>query len=247
MTEVSASDDQARDYPVTDRNKAKRMRERARYNTETVYELLDSALICHIAYVIDGQPYCTPTTFWREGNDVIWHGSVGGKMLMAQSKGIDVCLTVSFLDSLVLTRGAFHHAVNYRSVMLFGRATVIDAPEARAQAAEELIENFLPGRNALVIPPTPVEMRQAIFLRMPIDQAVAKIRNFPASLEVEENRNQPVWAGEIPIVTHIGRPVPCTTLSPEIGQSPDVDRYKEGARLDSTLLEIRRRAGRPKS
>jgi uncharacterized protein len=146
VIEVSDSKD-VREFPVTERNKAKRMRERAHYDTQTVYDLLDSALMCHIAYVIDGQPYCTPTLFWRRGNDVIWHGSAASKMLMAQGKGVDICLTVSFLDSLVLTRTAFHHAVNYRSAMLFGRATVIRDPEEKRREADELLENFLPGRH----------------------------------------------------------------------------------------------------
>jgi nitroimidazol reductase NimA-like FMN-containing flavoprotein (pyridoxamine 5'-phosphate oxidase superfamily) len=244
VIEVTDSGDQVRDYPVTARNKAKRMRERASYDAEALYKLLDSALICHIAYVIDGQPYCTPTMFWRNGNDVIWHGSVGSKMMMAQANQIDVCLTVSFLDSLVLTRGAFHHAVNYRSAMLFGRASVIEDQAERESEVEDLIENFLPGRNALVVPPTALEMKQVSLMRMPIDQAVVKIRNFPASLEVAENRDQPVWAGEIPIELRIGRAVPCEELKPGIEPSPDVECYREGARLDSTLLEIRRRAGR---
>lgn len=247
MIAVSKSDGQVRKYPVTERNKAKRMRERAHYDTKAVYELLDSALICHVAYVIDGQPYCTPTMFWRRDNNVIWHGSVGSKMLMAQEKHIDVCLTVSFLDSLVLTRSAFHHAVNYRSVMLFGRATIIDDPEEKRQEVVELIENFLPDRNPLLIPATPLEVKQVMFLKMPIDQAVAKIRNYPASHEIAENWGHAVWAGEIPIETRIGPAAPCPNLGPEVGQSPDVEWYREGARLDSTLLEIRRRRGRAKS
>jgi nitroimidazol reductase NimA-like FMN-containing flavoprotein (pyridoxamine 5'-phosphate oxidase superfamily) len=244
VIDVSDEKRPVQDYPVTDRNKAKRKRERARYDTETVYQLLDSALVCHVGYVIDGQPYCTPTLFWRRGNNVIWHGSVGSKMLMAQV-GQDVCLTVSFLDSIVLTRGAFHHAVNYRSVMLFGRPSVIEDPEERKREAEQLIENFLPGRNSLVIPPAPHEMKQATFVKMPIDQAVAKIRNYPASYEIEENRPHPVWAGEIPIETRIGKPTPCSMLDPAIDQSPDVECYREGARLDATLLAIRR-GGKPK-
>lgn len=246
MSEVPGSNGDAPQYPITSRNKVKRKRERARYDVETVHELLDSALFCHLAYVIEGQPYCTPTLFWRRGNNVIWHGSVGSKMLNAQAKHIDVCLTVSFLDSIVLTRGAFHLAVNYRSAMVFGRATVIEDPEERRQEAEELIENFLPGRSALAIPPTPGEMKQVIFLKMPIDQAVAKIRNHPASYEVPENRNHPLWAGEIPIETRIGGATPCSTLDPGVPKSPDLDHYREGARLDSTLLQIRRRAGRDK-
>lgn len=229
-------------YPITDRNKAKRMRERAKYDVETVHAMLDSALVCHIAYVVDGQPFCTPTLFWRRDNNVIWHGSAGSRMLQAQSKGIDVCLTVTFLDSLVLTRGAFHHAVNYRSAMLFGRATLIEDPEEKLFESKQLLENFLPGRNELVVPATPLELKQASFLKMPIDQAVAKIRSYPASHETSMHRNQPVWAGEIPIETRVGEPVPCEFLDPCVPQGPDVEQYRDGARLDETLLKIRRGA-----
>lgn len=246
MSDVSNPKDPVQQYPITARNKVKRKRDRAYYDTEAIYELLDSALFCHLAYVIEGQPYCTPTLFWRRGNNVIWHGSVGSKMLNAQAKHIDVCLTVSFLDSIVLTRGAFHLAVNYRSAMVFGRATVIEDPREKEQEAVELIENFLPGRNGLAIPPTPGEMKQVIFLKMPIDQAVAKVRNHPASYEIEENRHHALWAGEIPIETRVGAAVPCPTLDPGIQKSPDLQWYPEGARLDSTLLQIRRRADRAK-
>ena len=229
-------------YPITDRNKAKRMRERAKYDVETVHAMLDSALLCHIAYVVDGQPYCTPTLFWRRDNNVIWHGSAGSRMLQAQAKGIDVCLTVTFLDSLVLTRGAFHHAVNYRSAMLFGHASLIEDPEEKLLESKQLIDNFLPGRNERVVPATPLELKQASFLKMPIDQATAKIRSYPASHETEMHRHHPVWAGEIPIETRIGAPAACSLLDPGIGPSPDVELYREGARLDSTLLQIRRKA-----
>jgi nitroimidazol reductase NimA-like FMN-containing flavoprotein (pyridoxamine 5'-phosphate oxidase superfamily) len=242
VIQVTDSEKQKHEFPVTGRNRARLRRDRASYDADLVYELLDSSLICHIAYVIDGQPYCTPTIFWRRGNDVIWHGGAGGKMLKAQAKGIDVCLTVSFIDGLVLTRSAFHHSVNYRSAMLFGRASLIDDPDERKREADELIENFLPDRNGLLIPPTPAEMKQAAFLKMPIDEAVAKIRVTAASYEGDENRDHPVWAGEIPLTTRIGAVVPCVSLDPAVAPSPDLAWYKEGARLDSTLLEIRRRA-----
>jgi uncharacterized protein len=230
-------------YPLSSRNKAKRMRERATYDVAAVHALLDAALFCHIAYVVDGQPYCTPTLFWRRGNNVIWHGSAGSRMLREQVKHIDVCLTVTFLDSIVLTRGAFHHAVNYRSAMLFGRASLIEDAEEKLFESRQLIENFLPGRSDLVVPPTPLELKQASFLKMPIDQAAAKIRNYPASHGTATHRNHPVWAGEIPIETRIGALAPCSLLDPGIAQSPDVELYREGARLDTTLLAIRRKAG----
>jgi uncharacterized protein len=227
-------------YPVTNRNRAKRMRERAKYDAASIYELLDSAMFCHIAYVIDGQPYCTPTLCWRRGNDVIWHGSAGSRMLREEGKHIDVCLTVTFMDSIVVTRGAFHLAVNYRSAMIFGRPSVIEDEQERLLTARELVDNFLPGRFSESIPPTPAEMKQAMFLKMPIDEASAKIRNYPASHETAENRSHPIWAGEIPIELRIGRAIPCSTLDPAIAMGPDVERYRDGARLDTTLLKIRR-------
>lgn len=227
-------------FPVTARNKAKRMRERATYDVETVHAMLDAALFCHIAYVVDGQPYCTPTLFWRRDNHVIWHGSVGSRMLREQVKHVEVCLTVTFLDGIVLTRTAFRHAVNYRSAMLFGRASLIDDPQEKEFEAQQLIENFLPGRNPLVVPPDPSELMQASFLRMPIDQASAKVRNHPAAHEAAEFRSTPVWAGEIPIEMRIGAASPCTELSPGIGPSPELAHYPEGMRLDDALLRIRR-------
>lgn len=229
-------------YPVTGRNKAQRMSERASYDLAAVHEILDAALICHIAYVVDGQPYCTPTTFWRSGNHVIWHGSVGGKMVKEQSRHTDVCLTVSFLDSIVLTRGAFGHAVNYRSVMLFGRASVIDDPQEKEREARQILDNFLPRRSEFVVPPTALELKQVSLLRMPIDQAVAKVRNYPASHEPPLHRGHPVWAGEIPISLRIGEPVPCELLDPKTPRSPDLEPYRAGDRFDETLLRIRRAA-----
>jgi nitroimidazol reductase NimA-like FMN-containing flavoprotein (pyridoxamine 5'-phosphate oxidase superfamily) len=229
-------------YPITSRNKAKRMRERAQYDVETVHALLDAALFCHIAYVVDDQPYCTPTSFWRRGNSVIWHGSVGSRMLREQVKHVDVCLTVSFLDSIVLTRGAFHHAVNYRSVMLFGRASLIEDPDEKLFESRQVIDNFLPGRSDLVVPPTPDELRQASFLKMPIDQATAKIRAYPASHESAELRSHPVWAGQIPIETRIAEPAPCELLDPQVPKSPDLAYYRPGARLDEALANVRRAA-----
>jgi nitroimidazol reductase NimA-like FMN-containing flavoprotein (pyridoxamine 5'-phosphate oxidase superfamily) len=229
-------------YPITGRNKVKRMPERGHYDTPTIHALLDSAMVCHVAYVIDGKPYCTPTLFWRRGNEVIWHGSAASRMLREQVTHIDVCLTVTFLDSIVLTRTAFSHAVNYRSAMLFGRASLIDDPEEKRRTAAELVDTFLPGRSGLVVPPSPAELKQTSFLRMPIDEASAKIRNFPATHEAAEFRDTPVWAGEIPIRMQIGDPVPCATLDPAIPKGPDLSHYHEGACLDSTLLAIRRRA-----
>lgn len=230
-------------YPVTKRNKARRLRERATYDVAAVYALLDASLLCHIAYVVDGQPYCTPTTFWRRGNSVIWHGSVGSRMLREQAEQhLDVCLTVAHLDSVVVTRGAFGHSVNYRAAMLFGRASRIDDPDEKLLESRQVMDHFLPGRSGLVVPPTPVELKQVSFLKMDIDEAVVKVRNYPASHESPQHRDHKVWAGQIPIETRIREPVPCELLDPGISKGPDIERYREGARLDATLLQIRREA-----
>ena len=231
-------------YPTTDRNRARRMPERATYDVAAVYALLDAALFCHIAYVIDGQPYCTPTTLWRRGNYVIWHGSLGSRMLKEQAaRQLDVCVTVSFLDSLVLTRSAFGHSVNYRSAMLFGRASPIEDANERLMESRQVMDHFLPGRSKLVVAPSAVELKQVTFLRMNIEHAVVKVRNHPASYETSQHRGHPVWAGEIPIELRIREPVPCEFLDPQIPKGQDVEQYRDGARLDTTLAEIRRLAG----
>lgn len=227
-------------YPITPRNKAKRLPERTTYDVAKVYELLDAALICHIAYVVEGQPYCTPTVFWRRDDNVIWHGSAGSRMLRAQSKHIDVCLTVSFLDSIVMTRSAFYHSVNFRAAMLFGRASRITNPEEKLRESRHLIDNFLPGRSALTIPATPLQLKQANFMKMPIDQASLKIRAYPASHEPAEHRAHPLWSGEIPVEMRIGALKPCPTLDASVPHSPDLEHYLEGERLDVALAKIRR-------
>ena len=113
-------------FPVSERNKVRRLHERGRYDKDGVYAVLDAAMLCHIAYVIDGQPYCTPTAFWREGDRLYWHGSSASRMLRRQKAGLPVCLTVTHLDSLVLARCGFNHSVDYRSAMCFGTAHLID-------------------------------------------------------------------------------------------------------------------------
>jgi hypothetical protein len=151
---------------------------------------------------------------------------------------------VSYLDSLVVTRGAFGHSVNYRSAMLFGRASLIEDPQEKLLESRQIMDHFLPGRSALVVPATPLELRQVSILKMPIDQAVLKVRNYPASHEPAQHRSHPVWAGEIPIEMRIGNPVACELLDPKIKKGPDLKPYRKGARLDTTLLAIRRGAAR---
>src|SRR5277367_5750372 len=117
------------DFVPTRKSRVRREPERAHYDRKTVFGILDAGIICHIGYVIDGEPYVTPTCYWREGEQIYWHGSSASRMLRAQTKGISVCLTVTHLDGLVIARSAFRHSINYRSVMAFGHAELITDPE----------------------------------------------------------------------------------------------------------------------
>ena len=141
-------------YPVTSRNRLRRRHERGHYDRDTVHAILDAAMLCHIAYVIDGQPFCTPTSFWREGDRLYWHGSSASRMVRAQAKGLPVCLTVTHHDAVVLARSGFHHSVNYRCVMAYGQARAVTDPAAKLQAMDAFIDRFYPGRAAVLRPPT---------------------------------------------------------------------------------------------
>src|ERR1700709_743746 len=135
-------------YPVTPVNRVKRLHERGAYDHATIHAILDASMLAHIAYLIDGQPYCTPTLFWREGTRLYWHGSSASRMLRNQSEGEPVCLTVSQLDALVLARCGFNHSADYRAVMAFGRARLVENPVEKERALVAMVDRFFPGRTA---------------------------------------------------------------------------------------------------
>ena len=135
------------EYPVTSRNRLRRRHERGHYDHDTVHAILDAAMVCHVAYAIDGQPFCTPTSFWREGERLYWHGSSASRMIRAQAQGMPVCLTVTHHDALVLARSGFHHSVNYRCVMAYGQARAVTDPTDKLRAANAFIDRFYPGRS----------------------------------------------------------------------------------------------------
>ncbi len=157
-------------------NRVKRLHERGAYDRATVHAILDAAALCHVAYVVDGQPYCTPTLFWREGDHLYWHGSSASRMLRSQSEGEPVCVTVSHLDSLVLARSGFNHSVDYRSVMAFGHARIVDDPDEKIRALRAMIDRFYPGRWATLRPATLQEIKATRVIGMTIEQASAKVR-----------------------------------------------------------------------
>ena len=189
------------DYPITDRNRVRRLPDRASYDRDAVYQVLDSALVAHVGYVLDGQPYVTPTAFWRQGDRLYWHGSAVSRMHRAQAQGLPVCVTVTHLDGLVLARSAFDHSLNYRSAMVFGVARPV--PEAdKAAALEAFMERLCPGRSAQVRPPTAAELKQTAVMELDIEQAVVKIRSGPPH-DDPADLTLPVWAGVVPVTPRV--------------------------------------------
>ncbi|GGC32067.1 flavin-nucleotide-binding protein [Siccirubricoccus deserti] len=223
-------------YPVSERNKVRRLHERGRYDRESVHAILDAAMICHIAYVIDGQPYCTPTAFWREGEHLYWHGSSASRMLRSQKPGLPVCLTVTHLDSLVLARCGFNHSVDYRSAMCFGTAHIIDDPAEKARALDSMINRFYPGRAAELRQSSAQELKATMLVGMQIEQASGKIRSKGVADE-EEDYALPIYAARFPVRQVIGAAEPCPRMPEGVAYPPGLAGFIPDRRLDEVMLE----------
>lgn len=196
------------DYRTTPRTRLRRTPKRAAYDRATVHAILDHGIVAHVGYVIHGQPYVTPTLYWREGEQLYWHGSSASRMLRHLRNGVPASLTVTHLDGLVLARSGFHHSVNYRSVMALGVARPV--PDAdRERHLETFMERLAPGRWAALRPPTVQEIKATSVLTMPLEEVSAKVRSGPP-LDDEEDYDLPVWAGVVPLRTLAGpaRPDP---------------------------------------
>ncbi len=202
------------DLERTGRSQPMRHSERGSFDRETVNAILDAALLCHVGYVLDGAPLVTPTLFWRDGERVFWHGSAASRALRTQAE-CKVCLTVSLLDGIVLSRSAFNHSVNYRSVMLFGTARSVDDSGEKLLALEKLMERIARGRWGEVRRPTESELKATSVLWMDIREGAAKIRAIPVGDEPAD-RDQSVWAGVVPIMTRLGEPEPAAGLASDI-------------------------------
>lgn len=228
-------------YPVSDRNRVRRLHERGRYDHEAVHAILDAAMLCHIAYVIDGQSFCTPTAFWREGEHLYWHGSSASRMLRAQGPGLPVCLTVTHLDGLILARSGFNHSVNYRSAMCFGTAHLIDDVEEKARALDVMIDRFYPGRTASLRRSTRQELKATAVVGMAIEQASAKLRAKGVA-DQEEDLGLPIYAACIPVTQVIGAAEPCPHMPVHIPHPPGLAGFRPGRRLEELMTETFRMA-----
>jgi uncharacterized protein len=203
------------DFIPTEKTRVKRLHERGHYDRETVYAILDAGFICHVGYIIDDQPYVTPTSYWREGDRVYWHGSSASRMLRTVSKGIKVCLTVTHVDGLVLARSGFHSSINYRAVMAFGEAEVITDPKHKEEALRAFMEHVTPGRWDMVRPVTSQELKGTTVLAMKLDEVSAKVRTGPPK-DDEEDYALPIWAGVLPLMVVSGPPISDPRLTADL-------------------------------
>ncbi|RED48036.1 pyridoxamine 5'-phosphate oxidase family protein [Aestuariispira insulae] len=185
------------EYNPSQISRVKRVHRRAAYDFKTVHGILDAAHFCHVGYVIDDQPYVTPTLHWRDGNRLYWHGSSASRMLRQVKTGVPVCVTASLFDGYVLARSAFHHSANYRAVMAFGKAKLIEDP-AKAEAALKLMmDNLWPGRWEELRPVRAQEIKATTVVTMEIEEASAKIRT-GGPVDDEDDYALPIWAGVEP-------------------------------------------------
>jgi hypothetical protein len=194
------------DITPTERARVRRHHERGAYDLDTITGILDAAFICHVGYAIDGQPYVTPTSFWRENDVVYWHGSSASRMLRTLEGGVPCCFTVTIVDGLVMARSAFNHSVNYRSVMLFGRARKVEDRAEKLRQLELFTQRMYPGRWPELRPVTEQELKATTVLEMKVEEGAAKVRSGPPKDDAEDY-TWPVWAGVVPVRMVAGRPV----------------------------------------
>jgi uncharacterized protein len=224
------------EFTPTERSRVKRLHERGRYDEASVYAVLDAGLIAHIGYVIDGQPYVTPTAYWRRGRHLYWHGSSASRMLRTQAKDIPVCVTVSLLDGLVMARSGFHHSINYRAVMAFGRAHIIEDAAEKEAELDYFIERVSPGRLATLRPVDKQELKGTTLIGMEIEEASAKVRSGPPK-DDEPDYALDVWAGVVPVRQVVGALENDPKLKAGVGVPEHMRRFTEGARFDGLISE----------
>jgi len=209
----------------TPRTMLKRLPQRGSYDREVINQILDEGFVCHVGFAVDGKPFVIPTGYARVGDSLLIHGSQASRMLRTLGQGIDVCVTVTLIDGLVLARSAFHHSMNYRSVVVFARATVIEDSAAKVAALRALSEHMIPGRWVDVRSPNEREVQQTTVLSLPLTEASAKVRTGPP-LDDEEDYDLPVWAGVIPLRLVAEMPVEDPRLLPNTDVPKYADEYE---------------------
>ena len=191
----------------TERTKLRRLPKRGSFERDTIYQILDEAFICHVGFMVDGHPFVIPTGFARIKDNLLIHGSAASRMLRAMTSDIDVCVTVTLIDGLVLARSAFHHSMNYRSVVILGKASVVEGEKEKLMALEAFTNHIIPDRWAEVRPPNKRELQATLVLSLPLTEASAKVRT-GGPIDDQADYALDVWAGLIPVRLIADAPVP---------------------------------------
>jgi len=202
--------DKTDDFQPTERSRLRRVHERGHYDRKTVHAILDEALVCHLSFIVDAKPAVIPTAHWRHGNRLYVHGSAASRAMRA-STGSEVAIAVTLVDGMVLARSAFHHSLNYRSVILYGEATIVDDAEAKESALKHFVEKLYPGRWPELRPVTEQELKATTVLYVELDEVSAKVRTGPPK-DDEEDYALDVWAGVVPLELAPGQPEPDARL-----------------------------------
>lgn len=206
QADTTQTPDNHGDFSVDRRNRVTRVPERGMYDRKTVYEIVDDALICHVGFVVDGQPFVMPTIHARDGDAILLHGSSASRLLRQVQQGAALCITCTHLDALVLARSVFHHSMNYRSAVIFGHGQIVDDPDEKMQGLERLSDHIMPGRWDDARLPNEKEMKATMLVRVEIESASAKSRTGPVG-DDEEDYALPVWAGLLPVQRTFSAPV----------------------------------------
>ncbi|MGB8322679.1 MAG: pyridoxamine 5'-phosphate oxidase family protein [Candidatus Acidiferrum sp.] len=199
------------EFTPTERTQVKRLPKRGKYDEETVFQILDAGFVCHAGFSVDGQPYVIPTNYGRSDKTLYLHGSAASRMLRTLSEGIPICVTVTHVDGLVLARSAFHHSVNYRSVVILGTAQLVTDPAEKMEALRIFTDHVMKGRWDDVRQPTEQELKATTVLALPLEEVSAKVRA-GGPVDDENDYNLLTWAGVLPLETTVKSPVPDARL-----------------------------------
>ncbi|HKW98124.1 MAG TPA: pyridoxamine 5'-phosphate oxidase family protein [Bryobacteraceae bacterium] len=213
-------------FTPTDRTQVRRLAKRAVYDKAQIYSVLDEGFICHVGFVVDGQPYVIPTGYARAGDQLYIHGSAASRMLRTLDQGVDICVTVTLVDGFVLARSAFHHSMNYRSVVVLGKARLVAGAEEKLTALRLFTNHIVPGRWEEVRRPTEQELKSTSVLALALDEVSAKVRTGPP-IDDEEDYALPVWAGVVPLRAQAGEPLPDSRVPAGVPVF-DTKRFKRG-------------------
>ena len=212
------------EFTPTERTQVKRLPKRGTYDRETVCSILDAGFVCHVGFNAEGQPYVIPTNYGRAGDTLYLHGSPASRMLRALGGGVPVCVTVTHVDGLVLARSAFHHSVNYRSVVILGIARLVEDPAAKMEAMRIFTEHVLKGRWNDVRRPSEQELKGTMVLALPLEEVSAKLRT-GGPVDDEADYDLPVWAGVLPLETVAQPPQPDARLKSDTPLPPYLKNY----------------------